>query len=187
MPAPLSYDEFLERQRRTGRLGPVAATLLFLAVFVLLQAAWGVARGTQVERAVIDQATVHTARFLIRLIEPSLPVAAEGSRLKAPGGGINILNGCEGTEVLFLLYAALAAAAMPWRGRILGALVGTLLVFALNQGRVVALFYAYRSDRAMFDLMHGTVAPLVLIALTLLFFVYWLERHGTQRASSSAA
>ena len=28
--------------------------------------------------------------------------------IRAPGGGLNILNGCEGTEVMFLLMAACA-------------------------------------------------------------------------------
>lgn len=98
MPQLLSYDEFMQRQARSRCPGPAGMVLLFLAVFMALQWAWSAARGTVVERAVIDGATVGTTVFLIRLADSSLEVKAEGSRLKAPGGGINILNGCEGTE-----------------------------------------------------------------------------------------
>ena len=80
--------------------------------------------------------------------------------------------------MLFLLIAAFASAQLPWRARLGGLLAGTLLVFVLNQGRILALFYAYRSDKALFDLLHGTVAPLLLIALSSLFFLFWLARYG---------
>lgn len=160
--------------------------LLFIVVFLALQTGYGALRGTWVERLVIDALTVKPAASMIRALSPDIGVKAEGTRLKAPGGGINILNGCEGTEVMFLLYAAFAAAAMPWRARFMGLFAGTLLVYALNQARVLALFYAYRSDKGLFDLLHGTVAPLALIALTTLFFLFWLERHGPRAESADA-
>jgi exosortase/archaeosortase family protein len=159
--------------------------LLFGAVFVLLQAGYGALRGTWVERLAIDTLTVQSAAWLIRTLTPEVAVQAVGTRLKAPGGGINIINGCEGTEVLFLLIAAFASAQLPWRARLGGLLAGTLLVFVLNQGRILALFYAYRSDKPLFDLLHGMVAPLLLIALSALFFMVWLERYGATRDSSA--
>lgn len=48
--------------------------------------------------------------------------------------GINILNGCEGTEVFFLLASALLVAPpIAWRARLTGLLPGCLQVFALNR------------------------------------------------------
>lgn len=160
--------------------------LLFGAVFVLLQSGYGAVRSTWAERLVIDTLTVKTAAWSIHTITPEVAVEAVGTRLKAPGGGINIINGCEGTEVLFLLIAAFASAQLPWRARLGGLLAGTLLVFVLNQGRILALFYAYRSDKALFDLLHGTVAPLLLIALSALFFLFWLARYGAAAPTADA-
>ena len=159
--------------------------LLFGAVFLLLQTGYGALRDTWVERLVIDTFTVKSAVWSIRAMTPDIAVEAIGTRLKAPGGGINIINGCEGTEVLFLLCAAFASVRMPWRARLAGVLVGTILVFVLNQGRVLALFYAYRSDKALFDLLHGTLAPLLLIALSAVFFFLWVERYGAPAAAHS--
>ena len=150
-----------------GSLLPAAR---FLLVLVGLQLAWHFARGTALERMVIDRATVGTAVDLIHRIQPGLAVSAAGARIQAPGGGINVLNGCEGTEVLFLLFAAVAAAHLSWRARVTGLLLGMVWVFALNQLRLLALFFSYRSDRVLFDQLHGMVAPLLLVALVVIFF-----------------
>ncbi len=148
----------------------------FLALFLLLQGAYTFAQGTRVERWVIDEATVGTAAWLIDRIAPEVGVQAVGSRLRAPGGGINILNGCEGVEVVFLVAAAMLVAPLAWRWKVLGLWLGTGWVFALNQVRVLALFFAYRHDQGWFDVLHGVVAPLVLIAATAAFFLVWLDR-----------
>lgn len=175
-----SYQDLLDQENdaQQRKIHPLIFLLIFMAAFFALQWAWGQARGTAIERLVIDHATVRPAVYLVNLISPKAAAYAEGSRLKAPGGGINILNGCEGTEVLFLLYAALLAAPLAWRARVLGAGVATLFVYILNQARIVALFFAYRSDAGWFDALHGMIAPLVLIACALLFFLYWLARYA---------
>lgn len=158
--------------------------VFFLGSFMLLQWAWSEARGTWVERLVIDQMTVKTAAWLIDTLDPAIGVQAVGSRLKAAGGGLNILNGCEGTEVAFLLACAMLVAPMAWRARLLGLAVGCLLVFVLNQGRVLALFYAFRADRTLFDALHGIIAPLLLILAASAFFLAWLNRYGPRIAAS---
>jgi exosortase/archaeosortase family protein len=154
------------------------SVVLFLGAFALLQWGWSEARGTWIERIVIDRMTVETAASVINALDPAIGVQAVGSRLKAAGGGINILNGCEGIEVLFLLIGAMLVAPISWRARVLGIMAGGVLVFALNQSRVIALFYAFRSDRALFDALHGVIAPLLLVLAAGAFFVSWLDRHG---------
>lgn len=160
---------------------------LFLAVFTSLQALWMAAGGTAVQQLVIDDATVQVAATWIRLLTPDLSVVAVGPRLSAPGGGINVLKGCEGTDVLFLLVAAFAAADLPWRRRLGGVLLGSALVYLFNQVRVVALFYAYRNDRTLFDLLHGTLGPLLLVVLIGLYFFAWLHWLGPRADDRATA
>ena len=155
--------------------------MLFLGAFALLQWGWNEARGTWIEQLVIDQMTVKTAVALINAVDPAIEVQAVGSRLKATGGGINILNGCEGIEVVFLLASAMLVAPIAWRARLLGLGVGSIVVFLLNQGRVIALFYAFRGNRALFDTLHGVIAPLLLILAAGAFFIAWLSWHGSRR------
>lgn len=150
--------------------------LFFLMTLYGLQWAWGLARGSEIERAVIDQTTVRMAATLIGQLTPDVHVAAQGASLKAAGGGLNVYNGCEGTELLFLLVAALLAYPFSWRWRAIGLAAGLPLLFALNQARLLLLFYSFRADRALFDQLHGLIAPLLLMMATLAF-VAWLIRR----------
>ncbi|WP_290644403.1 archaeosortase/exosortase family protein [Aquabacterium sp.] len=145
--------------------------LLFTLVFLSLQWIWNTAKGSAFEYVVIDKATVGTVVRIINALTPDAHATADGSSIRSPGGGINVLNGCEGTEVLFLLMAAVIAYPLTWRLRAVGLLGGTAFVFIINQARLLALFYSYRSDRALFGQLHGVIAPLALIMVTLIFFV----------------
>lgn len=162
-------------QRRDRGLAWRAAA--FLAVFALLQTGYTAAKGTWLEHLVIDQLTVRTAARLLDFADPTLGVVPEGPRLRAVGGGINVLNGCEGMDVVFLMMAAMLVAPLPLRARMVGFVAGTVWVLFLNQFRIIALFYAFRSDKAIFDVLHGVVSPLVLIIAAAGFFIIWLNRR----------
>ncbi len=156
--------------------------VIFLGVFALLQWAWGEARDTWIERLVIHQATVKPATALIQIVTPDANARPVAASIKAPGGGLNILNGCESTEVMFLLVAAFAAVRLGWRQKLVGLALGLILVFALNQARILALFYAYRNERTLFDLLHTSVLPAVLIAAVALYFYAVLHHSRTRLA-----
>ena len=151
-------------------------TIGFLAVFGLLQVGYGLSRDTVIERAVIDVATIRPAAALIDTIAPSEEVRPDGHRLVSRHVRLSVLNGCEGTETLFLLIAAVVAFAAPWRHKLLGILLGGLLVYTLNQARIVALYFALRHDKPLFSMLHGYVGPTLIIILCCLFFLWWAGR-----------
>jgi len=153
----------------------VPRAIAFLLLFVLLQLAWQGARGTIIQRLVVDDGTVAPAAFLANLLTPAVHAQAKQSSITAVGGGLDIENGCEGLDALFLLAAAMLVAPIAGRMRAIGILIGTGVVFLLNQARILALFYAYRADHALFDLLHGTVTPIVVVLLVLGFFYGWLD------------
>lgn len=162
---------------------PLWLTLaIFLGVFFALQWLWGEARDTWIERIVIHTATVKPAAMLVQVITPEIDAKPIAASIKAPGGGLNILNGCEGTEVMFLLVAAFAAVRLGWRRRLGGLVLGLGLIFVLNQARILALFYAYRNERILFDLLHTSVLPAVLIAAVALYFYAVLHRSQSSLA-----
>ncbi|MDP1927542.1 MAG: archaeosortase/exosortase family protein [Thiobacillus sp.] len=175
---PLSHAEFIEAGARAEaqRRQPLRVLLIFLAAFFSLQYAWEMSRDSWLERLVIDQLTVRPAAWMIDLLWPAYQVHAEGHRLVAAAGRLNILNGCEGMETLFLLAAAFIAYPFAWRIRLLGLGAGTLLVFVLNQTRIIVLWHAFLHDRAWFGVLHGTVLPVLLVASCLVFFLVFLRR-----------
>ncbi len=174
-----SYEEFLASDARTEvrRRRPLRLLLLFLATFLVLQYGWEMSRGTALERVVIHDLTVQPSAWAINRIWPEAGVLAKEHRLVAPKGRLNILNGCEGLETLFLLVAAFVAYPFAWRARLLGIALGVGVVFVLNQARIILLWQAFKHDKAIFGMLHGTVLPLAMIAGCLAFFLVFLARH----------
>jgi exosortase/archaeosortase family protein len=161
--------------RAEGRsLGRVLLT--FLLIYITLQCAWNEARGTAIERWIIDDITVVSTVTLINAVTPGVAAVARGPRIAATGGSLNVRSGCEGTETLFPLFAALLAVPLSWRVRLLGASLGVLLIFALNQARLLALFYSARNNPALFASLHGVVGPLLLMFGALTLFLSLLPR-----------
>lgn len=184
MPQPQSYTEFLQR------IEPIrpSVTLLrfagiFFAAFLLLQ--WGYQKlaDTVVYRFYIEQLTVHPSAVVIQIVAPQDKVTAEGQRLSWPGGRLNIRNGCDGAEAIELLLAAFIAISGSWRMKWSGMAIGLSLIYLLNQARLVALYFAIRHDKALFDLIHGLLGPLVIIALSTLFFAWWIAPRAPQAAT----
>jgi len=155
----------------------ISQAMWFLMVYALLHIVWNASRGTSGERLAIDTMIVKPIVALINVLTPSVNATAAGSSILALGGGINISNGCEGTDALFLLMAAIIACPFAWRVRLIGMLYGISLIFSLNQIRILVLFYAYRNDKTWFDQLHHNVAPLALIAAASLFFLLWTMHH----------
>ena len=154
-------------------------TLLFVLTVALLQWGWSAARGTVIEHAVIDVATVGVAVSVINTLTPAVRASAAGSRIRARGASINVLNGCEGTEVLFLFLAALLSYPLSWRTRAAGLLAGAGIIFVANQVRLVTLFYSFLRNRALFEALHGLLMPMFLIALSVGLFaglMHWDTR-----------
>lgn len=159
---------------------PVGASwkriLAFIALFAAMNRAFAQYWSDGLVHWVIDVATVCPAAWLARHLESNPAIVAAGSHLRAPDGSINVQYGCEGTDVLMLLVAGLLVAPIPWRRRLSGLLAGTALVFILNQARVLTLFYALRREPSWFGQMHGLIAPLVVVLLVTLFFLWWIQR-----------
>lgn len=180
----VSYQEFLDNEARAEarRYGLARISVIFLLLFFSLQYAWEMSRGTWLEHAVIDQATVIPSAWAIDTVWPNQHVEAQGNRLVSPQARLNILAGCEGLESLFLLVAAFLAYPFTWQQRATGIAIGTLLIYVLNQVRIVILWHASIHDRGLFGLLHGTVLPLVLVATCLIFFLAFLSHHGHREA-----
>ncbi len=157
--------------------------LFFLGIFLLLQWAYQAWADTATYRFYIETLTVRPSVGLIHLFVPQDDVIAHANRLVWAGGGLSVYNGCDGVEVMQLLVAAFAAVIGPWRQRLLGAVYGLLLIYVLNQARIVSLYFAARHDRTWFELVHGLVGPLLIIALTTLFFAWRTGRDATPRAA----
>ena len=175
---------------RGSRASAGAITAIFLLAYVALQALAIAAHGSAVERWIIEEANVRTSVALIDWLTPQIGAAARQTRIVAPGATLNIRTGCEGTEILIPLFAALLAFPLSVRTRMFGLLAGAAWVFVLNQARILSLFYAFRADPVLFGQLHGFIAPLLLILGVLVFFfgvLQWERYRAVSPASSHCA
>lgn len=144
-----------------------------MAFFGAMELAYDASRGSPFEHWVIGDLTVRPTAWLLNVISPDIGVQALGNQLRAAGGGLVVKKGCEGVEIMFMLIAAFGAVSLPWKRKLLGLGLGLVLVYGINQIRLVALFYAYRHDVELFNLLHGTVTPVVLVLLVALYCLAW--------------
>ena len=173
---PCLPDGYCFRKPQPNPLPNWARVSLFILCYVSLQAIYAHCIGTAIEQFFLVCLGSQPATALINLAQPSLGVIAVGSKMIAQGGGINVSNGCEGVDLYALLVAAFVVVSLPWRVRFVGLGCGIVLAFFLNLARIIALFYAYRADRSWFELLHTTMAPVILIIVITLYFYAWL-RH----------
>ncbi len=155
----------------------IAQAFRFIAVFVILQVAWLALRDQAFGHIIRGDLTVKPAVMLINLMTPDIHANALGNQILAKGGGLVIKLGCEGVEAMFILIAAMLSGPLSRLVMLKGIVYGTLFIYVFNQARILTLFYTFRSDKSLFNVLHGTVAPLVLIALAALFFHWWLGRY----------
>jgi exosortase/archaeosortase family protein len=158
--------------------------IVFVATFCVLQLGWQALGDTRIHRWVVDDATVGVAVAIVNHVTPAVNAQAVGTRMRAVGGGLNIVNGCEGTETWFLLCAAFAIAPLPWRARFGGLALGTLVTFATNQLRVLALFYSSRNNPELFNLLHAVVGPIVVVLVVAGFFYGWVVQRAAPTAKT---
>jgi exosortase family protein XrtM len=158
----------------------------FVATFTALQLVWQHLSGSRLEYFVLHTCTVQPAALLANVMTPEVRASASGYLLQSRGVRLNILNGCDGLEALFLVFAAFTVAPLDWRRRLGGAALGVPVVFAVNQARVLTLFYAFRSDPPLFASLHATVTPIAVIVLVCCYFYAWLAYPSRRSVAETA-
>lgn len=121
------------------------------------------------------EALAKTAAFLLTSFDSS--VIAQGKMLATVKGnfGVTIEAGCNGVEALIILVAAMLAFPAPWLHRIVGILIGSVTVQALNLVRVISLFYIGQWNFTVFEWMHLYVWQALIMLDVLLVWVLWIR------------
>ena len=111
------------------------------------------------------------------------------STLTAPATGLSIVvvNGCNGINVVVLLWAAqLAWPASRWTGKLLGMVLGALIIQLANTVRVISLFYLNQWNQAWFEAMHLYVWEILIMLLGLAVFALSIRRTPARAVSDGA-
>jgi exosortase family protein XrtM len=149
--------------------------VFFLAIFGVLDYGYYLTRGTVVERLLIDTLTVRPAAAVINAVVPAASAVADGSTLQTSFGRINIKEGCEGSEGMFLLIAAILPFPARWLSKLAGVCGGVFLMYVMNQLRLLGLVASLRWHRAWFESLHGLIAPTCIVVAGCIFFFAWVS------------
>ena len=103
-------------------------------------------------------------------------VNVKGTIIAAPCFSVDIQNGCNGLETLLFLVAAVLAFPATWRQRVIAAVVGTILIQAVNLIRVVTLYWIGCHRPQWFASFHLAIWQTIVFATAVIFFAAWSRR-----------
>lgn len=153
----------------------LAFPLVFLACFAALMTFYYALPSNFTELVFVRIFAVLPGGFILDWLTPHHTVTTDQTRIVSSLARLNVLKGCEGTEALLILYAAIIAALRPKAKTFAGLLWGTLLIFLLNQARIVSLFFIAAYERNLFEPVHGFIAPIFILVITGAYFLWWLQ------------
>lgn len=149
-----------------------AAGFRFLALFAAIFACGQLAIVSS-RVYVSDWLVAAPAAYTLAALFPADAVVVDANTINSRAVRLNILPGCEGTELYVLLLAGVIAFPSGLRSRAWGLLLGLSLAFLLNQVRVVVLYVTVRDLPAWFGLVHAHLAPTALVIALGIYFTLW--------------
>jgi len=104
-------------------------------------------------------------------------VVAEGAAIHSPTVSLQIRYGCDAIFPSALFVAAVLASPVPFRSRLPGLLIGTVVLLGINIVRIATLYWAkFAFGRAWFHWLHIDIWQPAFVFLALLFWVIWALR-----------
>jgi len=111
-------------------------------------------------------------------------VAACGSQatrhaavLCAPNGfAVEMREGCNGINVIILLWSAILAFPARWDSKVIGLVAGSVIIQMVNIVRFISLFYLGQYSLPWFDFAHTYLWESLLVLDTLVVFWLWVDR-----------
>lgn len=128
----------------------------------------------------------HPAAKVINTITPDRNAKVHENKISSRKAVLNIVRGCDGSGVWFMLMAAVLGFGARFKSLLVGVLLGTVVVYLINQVRIIGLFYLVEWKRSLFPVVHTYYAPTLIILLIAGFFLWWTQWSMKQQAASMA-
>jgi exosortase H (IPTLxxWG-CTERM-specific) len=113
-------------------------------------------------------------------------VRVAGTTIASSRFGVNINNGCNGVEAMLILLASIVAFPASMKARVVGLLLGAVVVQILNFIRIITLYLLGAYQPRLFDLFHTAVWQIVIILAAIGFFLVWSARVAPARVANSS-
>jgi exosortase family protein XrtM len=110
---------------------------------------------------------------LINMLAPLEHVLAQQNHLFSAKANLEIVRGCDGAGVLFLVVSAIVAFPSSWRRKLIGILLGIGLIYLFNLLRISALYFVIAYQPDWFLLVHVYLAPTLMVLVGCCYFAWW--------------
>ncbi len=110
---------------------------------------------------------------LINMLAPLEQVLAQQNHLLSAKANLEIVRGCDGAGVLFLVVSAIVAFPSAWRRKLVGLLLGISLIYLINLLRISILYFVIAYQPDWFQLVHVYLAPTLMVLVGCCYFAWW--------------
>ena len=110
---------------------------------------------------------------VINLIAPLENVFAQQNHLISVNANLEIVRGCDGAGVLFLVISAILAFPAKLIRKLIGLLLGIILISMINLIRIIVLYFVVAYHFDWFSLIHTYLAPTLMVIVGGSYFAWW--------------
>lgn len=110
---------------------------------------------------------------LINWLAPLEQVLPQQNHLISAMADLEIVRGCDGAGVLFLVVSAVLVFPSGLKRKLFGLLLGIGLIYSINLLRISVLYFVIAYQPGWFQLIHTYVAPTLMVVLGCFYFAWW--------------
>lgn len=147
--------------------------ILFVACYALLDYAYFKIPVDLFANVIYYHGVVAICADLVNWLAPLEQVWPKQNHLLSAKADLEIVRGCDGAGVLFLVVSAVLVFPSGWERKLLGLLLGIGLIYALNLLRICVLYFVIAYYPGWFQLIHTYVAPTLMVVLGCCYFAWW--------------
>ena len=156
--------------------------VLFALIYIALDAAYMRVPDQILAQTVYRYGINDVAAALINRWHGSAVVQVQDNRLLAPSIELEIVRGCDGSGVLFLVCGAILAFRASLPHKLIGIAGSIVVIYVLNELRVIGLYYALAERPEWFMPVHVYFIPIALVVWVAVMFAAWINWSTTPRS-----
>ncbi|OQW65198.1 MAG: exosortase family protein XrtM [Proteobacteria bacterium ST_bin11] len=153
---------------------------LFVACYALLDYAYFKIPVDLFANVIYYHGVVAVCADLVNWLAPLEQVWAKQNHLISAKADLEIVRGCDGAGVLFLVISAVLVFPGGLKQKLLGLMLGIGLIYGINLLRICVLYFVIAYQPGWFQLIHTYVAPTLMVVLGCFYFAWWAFGSTTQ-------
>ncbi|ANE58012.1 MULTISPECIES: exosortase family protein XrtM [Methylomonas] len=147
--------------------------ILFIGCYLLLNAAYFNIPFNLFSQVLYYHGVVSICADLVNLVAPLEQVAATQNHLISAKADLEIVRGCDGAGVLFLIVSAIVVFPAKFGRKLIGLGLGISLIYSINLLRICVLYFVIAYHPDWLQLLHIYVAPTLMVIVGCLYFAWW--------------